>query len=571
MENAASRIAALFNHIAELLEIQGENAFRIRAYRKAATAVEAHSGDIEDLAKKDRLTSLEGIGKDLAEKIKEIIATGTLVDYAKLKGSIPEGVVEMMNVVSIGPQKAKLFYKKLGIAGIPELERAIGSGKLDGLAGIKEKTIENIKKGIALLKEGAGLFPYLEAADTARRYCAFLKGSAAAIEVAGSLRRKKLFVRDIDILAASGNAKRLMDRFVGYGEVKQVLSHGRTKSSVLLTNNMQADVRWVEKESLGAALVYFTGSKDFNIKLRSRALDRGRKINEYGIFKKGKKQGGKTEEEMFDLLGLSYIPPELREDRGEIEAAAQKRVFPLVALEQIRGEFHVHSRYSDGRYDIPAIAEAAQKRGYEYVGICDHSETLKVAHGLSRERLKQKIKEIRGLNARSKGIRLLCAQEVEILDDGSLDCPDDLLKDLDVVIAALHVGLKQPREKITGRLVKACTNKYVHIIAHPTGILKGVRDAYAVDLKELYRAAKEHCVALEINGHPDRLDLNELNARAAHEAGVRLVINTDSHDIEHLSYVELGVNVARRAWLAAPDIVNTLSYKDVMTWSRSKK
>jgi len=571
MEDTASRIASIFNHIADLLEIQGANVFRIRAYRKAAAVVEAHSGDIEDLAQQDRLTSLEGIGKDLSEKIKEIIATGTLADYRKIKERIPEGVAAMMNVSSIGPKKAKLFYEALGITGIPELEKAIGAGKLLGVPGVKAKTIANIQKGIALLNEGADLFGYLDAVDTARRYCSFLNGYAADLAVAGSLRRRKVFVRDIDILAASGNAERLMDRFVGYGEVKHVLAHGPTKSSVLLRNAMQVDLRRVAKESWGAALVYFTGSKDFNIKLRSRALEMGCKINEYGIFKEGRKQGGKTEEEMFGLLGLSYLPPELREDRGEIEAALQKRAFPLVGLEQIRGEFHVHSRYSDGMSDIPAIAQAAQKRGYEYVGIADHSETLKVAHGLDRRRLKQKIREIRSLNARLKDIRLLCCQEVDILDDGSLDCPVDLLEELDVVIGALHIGLKQPQEKITRRLVTACKNKYVHIIAHPTGILKGVRDAYAVDLKELFKAARDYRVALEINAYPDRLDLDEVHARAAHEAGVRLAVNTDTHTLEHLAYIELGINVARRAWLDASDIVNTMPYRDVMKWSRQKK
>jgi len=574
MRVTVSSISDIFQHIAELLEIKGENVFKIRAYQKAALILQQYPGDLAVLARKGELTTLEGIGKDLALKIQEILDTGTLAYYEELKASIPEGVVALMNISGIGPKKAKLFYEKSGIDSIEALEKAIAEKKLNALEGIKEKTIANIVKGIELYKQGNASFAYLKAFDQARRCHGLLKPFARRLEIAGSLRRKKPFVRDIDILASSGDSEKIMGVFTKADFVQEVLSHGPTKSSVRLRSaagGIQVDLRVVEDDSFGAALLYFTGSKDFNIKIRGRALDQGYKVNEYGLFKKEKNLAGREEKDIFEKLGLSYIPPELRENTGEIEYAAEHKQFDLVDVSDLRGEFHVHSRYSDGSEDIETIVKYAGKKKYEYIGISDHSASLKVANGLSDERLKQKIEEIRELNKKYPKIKILCCQEVDILDDGSLDCPESLLKQLDVVIAAVHTGLKQPVEKITKRIVTACGNKYVSIIAHPTGILRGVREAYAVDLPAVYKAAARNTVALEINCFPDRLDLNEINARAARDAGVKLALGSDSHRLEHLIHMELGINVARRAWLKKKDLLNTLSLKELMPWIQKKR
>lgn len=572
MHVTVSFIADIFQHTAELLEIKGENIFKIRAYQKAAQVVQRYPGDLAALAQKGELTTLEGIGKDLALKIQEILDTGTLVYYEELKASIPEGVISLMDVSGIGPKKAKLFYEKLGVDSIESLEKAIAEKRLDGLEGIKDKTIANIVKGIQLYKQGVSSFGYLQAFAQAQQFIRLLKPHAQRLEIAGSLRRKKAFVRDIDILASSADTERLMDVFTRAECVQEVLSEGLTKSSVrLAAGGMQADLRVVGDDSFGAALLYFTGSKDFNIKIRGRALDQGYKVNEYGLFKKEKNLAGQEELDILNKLGLSYIPPELRENAGEIEYAAEHKHFDLVDVSDIQGEVHVHSRYSDGIEDIETIVKYACQKKYSYIGISDHSASLKVANGLSDDRLKQKIEEIRALNKKYPKVRILCCQEVDILDDGSLDCPEYLLKQLDVVIAAVHTGLKQSMEKITKRIVTACENKYVSIIAHPTGILRGVREAYPIDLPAVYKAAARNAVALEINCFPDRLDLNETNARAARDAGVTLVLGSDSHRLEHLVHMELGVNVARRAWLKKKDILNTLPWEDLKQWIQRKR
>lgn len=545
-----------------LLESKGENIFKIRAYEKAAQKIGSLSEDIEGFAKTDRLQEIEGIGKDLAEKINEIIANGKLAYLEELKKEIPRGILEMLNVPGIGPKTAKLLHEKLKIEDIVMLERAAGSGKIRDIPGMGEKTEQNILRGIELLKKKRDRMDLKTAMDAADNFVSQLKDikEADRIDSAGSLRRMKETVRDIDILISSKYPQKIMDKFTTLPDVKEILAKGETKSSILTNDGMQVDVRVIEESSYGAALMYFTGSKEHNIKLRQLAIKKGLKLNEYGIFKDDKMIAGKTEEDMYKALGLRYIVPELREDKGEIEASLNNKLPHLIELKDIKGDLHVHSKWSDGGSSIEGMVERARQIGYEYVAITDHSQGLKIAGGLGKEALDKKREEIEKLSRRYKDIKILFGTEVDIDSDGNLDYPDEILKEMDIVIAAVHLGLKQPKEKINKRLRKACDNKYVQIIAHPTGRLWGSREAYEIDLEQLYKDCKDTGTALEINSFPQRLDLNDVNARMAKEAGVKIVINTDSHLDDQLLLMKFGIAVARRAWLEKKDVLNTVSF-----------
>ena len=556
-------IAAIFDEMAELLEIKDENPFKIRAYRRAAQSVESLTKDIEDMAKQGTLQEIPGIGKELAAKIEEIISTGKLKAYEKLKKSIPASILDMMEIPGVGPKTAKLLYDKFKPKSIGQLEKLAKGHKISKLPRIKEKTEENILRGIELLKQSKERMSLGEALPIAVEITGRLKPlpGVEKISYAGSVRRMKESVHDIDVLITSSKPKPIMDAFISMPRIKNILAHGAPKSSVLLNEGIQVDLRIVEPESYGAALLYFTGSKQHNIHLRGIANDMGYKINEYGVFneKTGKRAAGKEEEDIYKFLKLSYIPPELREDAGEIEAAAKGDLPDLVELKDIRGDLHVHSEWSDGAHSIKELAEAAKKKGYEYMAVSDHSESLKVAGGLSGAELKEKIKEIRDINRKMKGLTLLAGIELDILSDGSLDIDGSLLPELDIVVAAIHSGFKQGKEKLTKRIISAMKNKHVHIIAHPTSRLMGSRDPYDLDLEEIFRAAKDTNTALEINAFPDRLDLNDINARRAKEAGVMVAIGSDTHVIGQLDNMSFGVAVARRGWLEKKDVINTLS------------
>ncbi len=562
-------IAEIFRDIAKILEIKGENVFRIRAYERAARNVESLSEDIQDLINDDRLRSIPGVGEDLEGKIKEIVKTGRLKFLEELKKSVPAGLLELLDVPSVGPKTAKLFYEKLNIRSLTALEKAAKEGELLSLEGIKEKSVENILKGIALLKQGKERMDLASAISAAGELIEGLKASApiAVIMPCGSLRRRKETVRDIDILAVSDSPDKVISAFVKLPQVKDINAKGETKSSILTRDGAQVDLRVVEKRSYGAALVYFTGSKAFNIKLRQMAIKKGLKVNEYGVFKvKGGKETylcGQSEEEVFKALDLPYLEPELREDTGEIEAALRNKLPKLLSLKDIKGDFHCHSRYSDGNNSILEMAEAAKALGYQYINISDHSQSLKVAGGLSLEDLKKKKAEIEKLNAQLKGFRILFGTEVDIDSDGKLDYPDSVLVEFDVVVAAIHSGFKQSKKQITKRLVRACKNKNVDIIAHPTGKLWGSREPYEIDWEEFFQAASDCRTALEINAYPLRLDLNDLNCRRAKEKGIKLVISTDSHTTDQLKYMHLGVSTARRGWVTKADVLNTLPYEEV--------
>lgn len=563
------QIAQIFRSIAEILEIKGENPFRIRAYQKAAQNLESLTEDIEKIAQENALEKIPGIGKDLSEKIKEIIKTGTLKQYEELKKEIPKGLVDLLSVPSIGPKTAKLLYEKLNIKSIKELEEKAKRGLLHNLPGIREKTEENILKGIVLLYKGQERLLLPTALNVAEGIISSLKKlkEVQQINYAGSLRRMKETIRDIDILVTSTNPEKIIKTFVNLPQVLRILAEGKTKSSILTRDNVQADVRVVEPGSYSAALLYFTGSKNHNISLRELANRQGYTINEYGLFKQKKKNvtvASRTEEELYQKLNLQYIPPELREDRGEIEAAGKNKLPDLIEPEDIKGDIHIHSNWSDGSATIEQIAQSALKKNWPWVAICDHSQTLKVAGGMSTAEVYRKIEQIRKFNKNNKNIRLLCGMEVDILSDGKLDYPDGVLKELDVVIAAIHSGFKQSEEQITQRIIKAMGNRYVQIIAHPTGRLLNKRDPYKVNMEKLLEFSIDTKTILEINAFPERLDLTDIYCKKAKEMGIKLIIGTDAHILDQLDYMTLGVAVARRGWLEKKDILNTLSVDNLI-------
>ncbi|MDD2653972.1 MAG: DNA polymerase/3'-5' exonuclease PolX [Candidatus Omnitrophica bacterium] len=563
-------IAEIFREIAQILEIKGENVFRIRAYERAAQNIESLTEDISDFIKNDSLSDIPGIGKDLSDKIKEIYITGKLKFLSDLKKTIPEGLLEILKIPSVGPKTAKLLYDKLKIKSISDLESAIKKNKLAGIFGIKEKTIENIQKGIELVKKGKERMSLAIAMDVANYFTNALSRipEVKEISTAGSLRRKKETVRDIDILVVSNFPGKIMDVFTKLPAVKRIMAKGETKSSVLTKDDVQVDVRVVEEKEFGAALLYFTGSKNFNVKLRHIAQRNQQKINEYGVFSvKGPKEkylAGKTEEEIFKFLKLDYIEPEMREDTGEIELASKHKLPKLIDIEDIKGDLHTHSTYSDGGNSISDMAKAAIKKGYQYIALTDHSQSLRVANGMSAADLKKKKAEIEKLNNNFKNFVILYGTEVDIDSGGNLDYKDSILEEFDIVVAAIHTGFKQSKSQITKRIVNACKNKHVDIIAHPTGRLWGTREPYDFDFDEILKVANDTGTFLEINAFPNRLDLNDVHSRAAKEKGVKLSIGTDSHLFEQLDNMRFGVAVARRGWLEKNDVVNTLNVENLL-------
>lgn len=564
MKNA--EIAKIFYDMADILEINEENPFRVRAYRRAALNIEGHPKDAAQLPIEE-LRKIPGIGADLAGKIKEIAETGTCADYEKLKKKCPPGLTAILGIPGLGPKTAKFLHDKFKIKGIADLEKLAREHKLKG-PGIKEKTEQNILKGIEMLRgRQTERQPIGKVMPSARELIEYLGKSPAVqkLSIAGSLRRWKETIRDIDILAASSEPDELMDYFVKLPQVSRVLAKGPTKSSAILGNGIQTDLRVVEQGAFGAALCYFTGSKEHNIRLREMAVRRRLKVNEYGIFDtKGKKIGGQREEDVYQAVGLPYIPPELREDAGEIEAALKGKLPRLIELDDIKGDLHVHSKQSDGSYPIEKLIEAARGRGYVYMALTDHSKSLGIARGLDEEKILEQIKMVDALNKKLRGFRVLKGVELDIRGDGGLDLPDEILSKLEIVNASIHSGFRQEASKITGRILKAMDNPYVNVISHPTGRLIGEREAYGLDFERVLKAANETGTALEINAYPARLDLNDQMARRARDLGIPLVISTDAHVLTHFEFMEYGVAVARRAWCAPADVLNTLELKNLL-------
>jgi DNA polymerase (family 10) len=561
------QIATIFKEIAELLELKGGNSFRIRAYRRAAQNLDGLVQDVAMLTE-DELMDIPGIGKDLAGKVREYVETGAIAKHEELKKDIPAGVLELLRVPGLGPKKAKLFYDRLKITSAEALKAAITEGRLAGLSGIQKKTEENILRGIAALKKGSERTPLGRALPLAEEIVRRLKNAAPVgrIEVAGSIRRRRETVRDIDILVTSARPQEVMEVFVHLPHVNRVLAHGETKSSMVTDEGIQVDLRVVDEDSFGAALQYFTGSKEHNIRLREMAVKAGLKINEYGVFKgvAGKKIGGKTEEDIYRALGLAWVPPELREDRGEIDLARENRLPDLVTLDDIKGDLHVHTKWSDGSHDLGTIIDAARKQGYSYIAITDHTKGLGVAHGLDAKRLAEQGREIDAANRRLSGFRVLKGTEIDIRADGRLDLPERALSSLDIVVASIHSGFNQPREQMTKRLLAAIRNPRVSIIAHPTGRLLGEREPYAVDMAAVLREAARCGVAMEVNAYPLRLDLNDIHVRMAKDLGVPLVISTDTHVMTQLDQMAYGVAVARRGWAERGDVLNTLPVEKLL-------
>lgn len=551
-----TEIADIFEKIADILEFKNDSSFRIGAYRKAARILRELPEEIEDVWKQGRLEKIPGIGKGMAEKIDEYLKTGRMKKYEEIAKGIPDGIIELLNIPNLGPKTLNMAYEKLNVRNLSDLERVIKDGSLANLFGMGEKKVENIKRGIELYKQGRARVPIGMALPIVEEIIKSLESSAKKISPAGSLRRMKETVGDIDILVSGGNKKNnVIEKFVNLPIVKEILAKGDTKASVIVKiNNLQVDLRVVPEDCYGAALQYFTGSKAHNIKLRTLAKEKDMKISEYGVFKGEKKIAGKTEEDVYKSLGLIWIPPEMREDRGEIELAMEGKLPEIVEEKEIKGDLHVHSKYSDGVNTIEEIALYAKKLGYEYIGIADHSKTSKIAGGLDEDELKRRNEEIDKLNEKLDGMKILKGAEVDILGDGTLDYSDDILKNLDYVIAAIHQGFKK---NVTERIKRAMENPYVDIIAHPTGRLLSGREGYDVDIEEIIEYASKYNVSLEINAYPDRLDLNDINIMKALNKNIKFSIGTDAHNIGMFKYMKFGVGMARRGFLTAEDILNT--------------
>ncbi len=560
-------VADILYEIADLLDIKGEIFFKTRAYRMAAQKIEVLDEDIEVIVKDGKLQNISGIGEALAKKIEKIVKTGKLEYLERLKKEIPEGLLEMLEISGLGPKKVSAVYKNLGIKTIDQLQKACIKGKLRDLEGFGEITEKNILRGIQLREKTSGRVLLNVAFEDGENYLKYLEDckNINRVSLAGSLRRRKETIGDLDILASSDSPNDAMDFFVNFSDVTQVLLKGSTKTSVLLKDNLQVDLRVVKDESFGAALQYFTGSKEHNVKMRSIAIKKGFKLNEYGLFDKvtDKFIIGKNESEIYTKLGLSFIEPEMRENRGEIEASIEKKLPNLIDYDDINGDLHIHSTYSDGTDSIELIALYAKKIGYEYVGIADHSQSLRVARGLSEERINKKIKEVESINKKFSDFRIFCGTECDILPDGSLDYSNNILKKFDFVCAAIHTNFKMGLKEATNRIVKGMENEYVSFLAHPTCRIIRRREPFELDVDKIFEVAKDTDTYLEINAFPDRLDLNDIHSKQAKEKGTSFVIGTDAHNIKHLPFMKFGTATARRGWLEKNDILNSLSLKEL--------
>jgi DNA polymerase (family 10) len=560
-------VAAVFSHIADALEIKGELSFKVLAYRKAARILEDLSEDIETVTREKRLQEIEGIGSGIASKIEEFLQTGRMKKQQEALSGIPESLFQLLGVQNLGAKTIHQMQKELGVQGIDDLKRVIRDGSLASLHGMGDKKVENIRKGIEMYERAQERISIYEASVVAEDVVSYLAGAPGVgrLSPAGSLRRMKESVGDIDILAEGKAGASIVRYFTRFPRVSRVLAAGTTKGSVMIateTGERQVDLRIVAGSEYGAALQYFTGSKAHNIKLRGLAKEKGLKISEYGVFRGSRKIAGREESEVYAALGLPLIPPEMREDRGEIERALEGSLPQLVDNAHIRGDLHVHSDWSDGHVSLSGLADLGRRRGYSYIAICDHSQAAKYAGGLAPSRLRRQMKEIETLNERLKGIRLLTGVEADILVDGALDLPDELLAKLDIVVGSIHSGF---RKNVTARMLKAMENPHLDIIGHPTGRLISGREGYQVDLEAVLSGARRLGKALELNAYYDRLDLNEFHLKRARDLGIMISLGTDTHSSEGIGMMRFGVGIARRAWLEKKDILNCLP------WSRLKK
>ena len=553
-------IAAVFSEIADLLEIEGDNPFRIRAYRNAARTIQDHGrGFVTMVSGDEDLTAIPGIGKDLAARIKEVVETGTTGTLENLRKKLPPGIADLLRIQGLGPKRVGVLYKELNIGSLDQLREAAEAGRIRVLAGFGEKTEKKILESIHARADAGARFLRASAEPYAESIVAYLKEIPGVREVvlAGSYRRARETVGDLDVLVTGGESGVVMDRFTAFDEVKEVLARGPTKSSVILRPGLQVDLRMVEPASFGAALNYFTGSKAHNIALRRLGQQRGLKINEYGVFEDERPVGGATEEEVYRSVGLAWIPPELREDRGEIEAAREGRLPRLVEYENLRGDLHSHTTASDGKSTIEEMAIGARARGFEYLAITEHSKRLTVAGGLDEDELAKQVDEIDRINETLEGFTLLKGIEVDILEDGSLDLPDSILRRLDLVIGSVHTHFNLGGEKQTERILRAMDRPCFTMMGHLTGRLLLQRNGYDVDVPRIIRHAKERGCFIELNSHPQRLDLTDIHCTAAREEGVLVSVNSDAHTMNDFDVLHFGIGQARRGWLEKKDVLNT--------------
>ena len=553
-------IAKIFYEIAIYLEMNNENVFKVRAYEKAAQTIESMAEDIGELYKRggnEALEEIPGVGKGISEKLEEFLKTEKIKFYEELKKKTPVDVSSLMGIEGMGPKKIKVLYQKLKIKNLEDMEKAAQSGKIRKISGFGEKTEQNILKGIGFAKKSGGRFllgDVLPIAVEIEKQMASLP-YVDKIIVAGSIRRRKETVGDADILAVSKKPEKVMDYFVSMSEVARVYGKGRTKSMVKLKNGLDVDLRVVPAESFGAALNYLTGSKDHNIAMRRIAISKGMKLSEYGVFKGKRQVAGKTEEEVYKILGLRYIEPELRENTGEIEAAKNKLPH-VIAYDDLKGDLQVQTKWTDGSHSIEEMAQEAKKIGLEYIAITDHTRSLAMTGGLDEKKLEKQGNEIDRVNKKVKDITVLKGAEVNIMKDGSLDIKDEALKKLDVVGASVHSLFSLPREEQTGRIIKAMYNPHIDIIFHPTGRVIKRREPYDIDIEALIDGAKETGTVLEINAYPDRLDLKDEHIKMAVKAGVKLCVDSDAHNKSHFRFLEFGIAQARRGWAEKKDVIN---------------
>jgi DNA polymerase (family 10) len=568
-----SEIAKVFADIADLLELKGENPFKIRAYQKVVRSIEHLPAEVEQLVAEDRLREIPGVGEAITKKITELITTGKLDYYEKLKAEFPEGISALLTIPGVGPRTAMVLSQELDIKSVDELEAAILGGKVATLYRMGDKTAENIAHQIQALRRKDQRIPIGEALPVVEDILAGLKNLPGLknLTPAGSLRRFRETVGDIDLMGTADNAVEVIQTFTSLPQVREVLASGTTKASVIVSGGLQVDLRIVEHDSFGSTLQYFTGSKQHNINLRERAHRMGLKLSEYGITALATEELEKfaTEETFYRRQGLEFIPPEIREGQQELERAERGTIPRLVELSDIKGDLHVHTDWSDGHDSIEAMALVAKTLGYQYLGIADHSSGRGIAHGLDTERIRQQMIQIKELNQKIGGIHIFTGMEVDIRADGSLDIPNELLAELDIVTAAVHSSLNQGEEQMTGRIIRAIENPNVDVLAHPTCRLLPDREPVAVDMETVFRAAAKTNTVLEINAMPSRLDLKDVHAYRARELGVNLIINTDAHSTEHLGFMRFGVGVAKRGWCEAQDILNTRPLPELMTYLMS--
>jgi DNA polymerase (family 10) len=523
---------------------------------------------------KEDLSELPGIGKSLAGKIKEIVETGSLTRLKELENQVPVGLVTLMKISGLGPRKVLTLHNQLGISSRQELEKAAKAGRIREVPGFGEKTehaiIVSLERQASRTREEEGRLRFVAAEQISRPLLSYLRKikGAGLVEVAGSFRRKCEMVADLDLVATCSKDSEMMDLFTQYEDVERVISRGKTRSSVALHSGLQVDLRIVPPSSYGAALLYFTGSKSHNIAIRRLGQKKGLKINEYGVFRGNRQVAGKTEEDVYHSIELPYIAAELREDRGEIEAALEHDLPDLIDLKDIKGDLQAHTTATDGKFTLEEMAEAASARGYEYFAITDHSKRVAMAKGLDARGLARQIKEIEQLNSRQSKLRILKSSEVDILDDGSLDLPDDILKELDLVVGSIHYNFNLSKNRQTERILRAMDNRCFNILAHPTGRRVGKREPYEIDLRRILKAARENQCYVELNAQPERLDLRDVQVRMAKEMGVKVAISTDAHSVTDLEHMRFGIAEAQRGWLERDDVINTRSWDELKTLLR---